>query len=106
MVIPLKKTIKLNDIEKKIFGEIFMEGDEEEKSCLSVIYVNFFKYLSLEELCVTYRKKSLRTSFFQVGVSDVGQNLLIFLVKTKIEKMSKIILKQIRLIRNLPVRRQ
>jgi hypothetical protein len=36
MVIPLKKTIKLNDIEKKIFGEIFMEGDEEEKSCLSV----------------------------------------------------------------------
>jgi hypothetical protein len=38
--------------------------------------------------------------------SDVGRNLLIFSVKTKIEKMSKIILKQHRLIRSLPVCRQ
>jgi hypothetical protein len=37
---------------------------------------------------------------------DVGRNLLIFLVKTKIEKMSKIILKQHRLIRSIHVRRQ
>jgi hypothetical protein len=42
---------------------------------------------------VTYRKENSRTTFFQVGVSDVGRNLLIFSVKTKIEKMSKIILK-------------
>jgi hypothetical protein len=34
---------------------------------------------------------------------DVGWNLLIFSVKTKIEKMSKIILKQRRLIRSLPI---
>jgi hypothetical protein len=34
---------------------------------------------------------------------DVGWNLLIFSVKKKIEKMSKIILKQRRLIRSLPI---
>jgi hypothetical protein len=37
---------------------------------------------------------------------DVGRNLLIFSMKTKIEKMFKIILKQHRLIRSLPIRRQ
>jgi len=41
-----------------------------------------------------------------VDVSDVGRNLLIFFVKTKIEKMFKIILKQHRLFRSLHARRQ
>jgi hypothetical protein len=110
------------DIKEKIFGEIIMEGDENEKSCLGTIYVDFSKYLSLEEPDaiyvdfskylspeeprVTYRKENSRTSFFQVGVSDVGWNLLIFSMKTKIEKMFKIILKQHRLIRSLPIHRQ
>jgi hypothetical protein len=70
------------------------------------IYVDFSKYLSPEEPRVTYRKVNSRTNFFQVGVSDVGRNLLIFSVKTKIEMMSKIILKQHRLIRSLPVCRK
>jgi hypothetical protein len=84
-----------------------MEGDEKEKSCLSTIYVDFSKYLSPEERhaiyvdlskylfpkepCVTCRKENSRTKFFQVDVSDVGRNLLIFSVKTKIKKISKII---------------
>jgi hypothetical protein len=38
-----------------------------------------------------------------VGVSDVGRNLIIFSVQTKIEKMPKIILKQTHLIRSIPV---
>jgi hypothetical protein len=87
-----------------------MEGDKKEKSCLSAIYVYFPKYLSLKVPRMTYRKKkkNSRTSFFQVGVSDVGRNLLIFSVETKTEKkkMSKIILEQHRLIRILPVLRQ
>jgi hypothetical protein len=99
-----------------------MEGDEKEKSCLSTIcidfskylsseephaiYIDFSKYLSPEEPRVTYRKGNSRTSFFQVGVSDVGRNLIIFSVQTKIEEMPKIILKQSRLIRSLPVCRQ
>jgi hypothetical protein len=126
------------DVKKKIFGEIIMEGDENEKSCLGTIYVDFSKYLSpeepraiyedfskylsSEESCaiyedfskylspeeprVTHRKENSRTSFFQVGVSDVGRNLLIFSMKTKIENMFKIILKQHRLIRSLPIRGQ
>jgi len=40
------------------------------------------------------------------STTDVGWNLLIFLVKTKTEKTSKIILEQHRLIRRLPVCRQ
>jgi hypothetical protein len=110
------------NIRKKLLGEIFMEGDEKEKSCLSTIYVDFSKYLSPEEPHaiyvdfskylspekprVTYCKENSRTSFFQVGVSDVGWNLIIFSVQTKIEEMPKIILKQSRLIKSLPVRRQ
>jgi hypothetical protein len=39
-------------------------------------------------------------------LTDVGRNLLIFSMKTKIEKMFKIILKQHRLIRSLPIRGQ
>jgi hypothetical protein len=109
------------DIKKKIFGEI-IEGDKKETSCLGTIYidffkylspeephaiyVDFFKYLSLEEPRVIYRKENSRTSFFQVGVSDVGRNLIIFSVQTKIEELPKIILKQSRLIRSLPVCRQ
>jgi hypothetical protein len=103
------------DIKKKIFGEIIIEGDKKETSCLGTIYidfskylspeephaiyVDFFKYLSLEEPRVIYRKENSRTSFFQVGVSDVGRNLIIFSVQTKIEEMPKIILKQSRLIK-------
>ena len=37
-------------------------------------------------------QKKLEDEFFQVGVSDVGQYLPLFLVKTKIKKISKIIL--------------
>jgi hypothetical protein len=66
-----------------------MEGDEKEKSCLSVIYVDFSKYLSLEESRVTYRKENSRTSFFQVGVSDVGWNLLIFFGEKENRKKGK-----------------
>jgi hypothetical protein len=55
---------------------------------------------------VKYHKENSRTSFLQVGVSDVGRNLLIFSVKTKMEKMSKIFLEQRRLIRSLPILRQ
>jgi hypothetical protein len=110
------------DIKKKIFGEIIIEGDKKEKLCLGTIYEDFSKYLSPEEPRaiyedfskylspeeprVTYRKENSRTSFFQVGVSDVGHNLLIFSMKTKIEKVFKIILKQYRLIRSLPIRKQ
>jgi hypothetical protein len=94
-----------DDIKGKIFGEIFMEGDEKEKSYLSdiyidlskylspeephAIYVDFSKYLSSEEPRVTYRKENLRTTFFQVGVYDVRWNLLIFSVKTKNRKNVK-----------------
>jgi hypothetical protein len=83
-----------------------MERDEKENLCLSAIYIDFSKYLSPKEPCVSYCKENSRTSFFQVGVFDVGRNLVIFSVKTKIEKMSKIILEQGRLIINLPVFRQ
>jgi hypothetical protein len=41
-----------------------MEGDENKKSRLSAIYVDFSKYLSLKEPHVTYRKENLRTIFF------------------------------------------
>jgi len=127
-----------SNIRKKILGEIIIEGDKKETSCLGTIYidfskylspeephaiyVDFFKYLSSEEPCtiyedfskylspeephVTHRKENSRTSLFQVGVSDVGRNLIIFSVQTKIEKMPKIILKQSRLIRSIPVCRQ
>jgi hypothetical protein len=94
-----------DDIKGKIFGEIIMEGDEKEKSCLSAIYVNFskylspeephsiyvdfFKYLYLDEPHMTYRKENSRTSFFQVGVSDVGRNLIIFSVQTKNRRDAK-----------------
>jgi len=79
----------------KELGGIFMEGDKKEKSCLSAIYVSaiyvyFLKYLSPKVPRMTYRKKKTRGRvFFQVGVSDVGPNLLIFSVETKIEKNVK-----------------
>jgi hypothetical protein len=63
-----------------------MEGNEKEKSCLSAIYVNFSKKVERD---ISQRK--LEDEFFQMGVSNVGENLLIFSVKTKIEKMSEII---------------
>jgi hypothetical protein len=56
-----------DDIKKKIFGGSFMGRDEKEKSCLSAIYVDFFKYLSLEEPPVTYRKKTRGRVFFKWG---------------------------------------
>jgi hypothetical protein len=56
-----------DDIKEKIFGGIFMEGDEKEKSCLSAIYVDFSKYISPEEPHLTYRKENSRTSFFSSG---------------------------------------
>jgi hypothetical protein len=72
-----------DDIKGKIFGEIIIEENEKENSCLSaiyvdfskylspeephVIYVDFFKYLSLDEPYVTYRKENSRTSFFSSG---------------------------------------
>jgi hypothetical protein len=51
-------------------------------------------------------EENSRTSFFQVGVSDVGRYLPLFSVKMKIKKISKIILEQRRLIRILPVLKQ
>jgi hypothetical protein len=72
-----------DDIKEKIFGGIFMEGDEKEKLCLNAIYVDFFEYLFLEESRVTYCKENSMASFLQLGVSDVGRNLLIFSMKTK-----------------------
>jgi len=91
MVIHLKKTIKLKmtSKKKKKIGEIFMEGDQKEKSCLSAIYVDFSKYFSPEEPRVAFRKENSRTSFFQVRVSDVGHNLLIFSEKMKNRKNVK-----------------
>jgi hypothetical protein len=51
-------------------------------------------------------EENLMMSFFQVGVSNIGRYLPLFLVKMKIKKISKIILEQRRLIRILPVLRQ
>jgi hypothetical protein len=69
-----------------------MEGDNREKTCLDAIYVDFSKYLSPEEPRVPYHKENSRTSFFQVGVSDVGRNLPIFSVNSKIRKITNNIL--------------
>jgi hypothetical protein len=55
-------------------------------------------------LCWTLRALALFS--FSTQIYDIGRNLLIFSLKTKIEKMSKIILEQHRFIRSLPVRRQ
>jgi hypothetical protein len=63
-----------DDIKEKIFGGIFMEGYEKEKLWLSAIYVDFSKYLSPNKPRVTYLKENSRTSFFQVGVSNVRRN--------------------------------
>jgi hypothetical protein len=49
---------------------------------------------------------SISKDHLQPCLLNVGRNLLIFSMKTKIEKMSKIILKQHCWIRSLPVRRQ
>jgi hypothetical protein len=65
-------------IQKEIVGEIFMERDEKKKSCLSAIYIDFSKTLSLEEPRVTCYKENSMKSFFKVGVSDIGWNLHIF----------------------------
>jgi len=91
MVIHLKKTIKLKmtSKKKKKIGEIFMEGDEKEQSCLIASYVDLSKSFSPEEPRVAFRKENSRTSFFQVRVSDVGHNLLIFSEKMKNRKNVK-----------------
>jgi hypothetical protein len=94
----------LSSEELRAIYEDFSKYLSSEEPC--AIYEDFSKYLSPEEPRVTHRKENSRTSFFQVGVSDVGRNLLIFSMKTKIENMFKIILKQHRLIRSLPIRRQ
>jgi hypothetical protein len=52
-----------------------MEKDENEKMSLGEIYVDFSKYISTKELRVQCPKENLRTSFFQVRVSDVRQYL-------------------------------
>jgi hypothetical protein len=92
-----------DDVNKEIVGGIFMENDKKEKTCLGEIYVDFSKYISAEELCIPCSKENSRTSFFQVGVSDVGRYLPLFLVKMKIKKISIIILEECRLIRILSV---
>jgi hypothetical protein len=61
-----------DNIHEEIVGGIFLEVDEKEKSCLDAIYVDFSKYLSLEELRMPCPKENSRTSFFQMRVSDVG----------------------------------
>jgi len=48
-----------DDIKEKIFGGIFMEGDEKEKSCLSAIYVDFSRGAALD---ISQRK--LKDEFF------------------------------------------
>jgi hypothetical protein len=83
-----------DDIKKEILGEIFVEVDKKEKSCLGAIYVDFSKYLSSDELCMPCPKENSRVSSFQAGVFDVKRYLHIFFVKTKIRKISKIILEQ------------
>jgi hypothetical protein len=85
-----------DDIQKEIVGEIFMEGDNMEKTCFDAIYVDFSKYLSPEEPRVPYHKENSRTSFFQVGVSDVGRNLPIVSVNFKIRKIANNILRKCR----------
>jgi hypothetical protein len=94
-----------DDINEEIVGGIFMQNDKKEKTCLGEIYVDFSKYISTEELCVPCSKENSRMSFFQVGVSDVGRYLPLFLVKTKIKKISIIILEECCLIRILSVLR-
>jgi hypothetical protein len=94
-----------DDVNEEIVGGIFMENDKKEKTCLSEIYVDFSKYISAEELCVPCSKENSRMSFFQVGVSNVGRYLPLFLVKTKIKKISIIILEERCLIRILSVLR-
>jgi hypothetical protein len=60
-----------DDIKKEIVGEIFVEVDKKEKSCLGAIYVDFSKYLSSNELCMPCPKENSRMSSFQAGVFDV-----------------------------------
>jgi hypothetical protein len=68
-----------DDVHYENVGGIFMEKDKREKTCLGEIYVDFSKYISTEELRVPRPKENSRTSFFQVGVSDVGRYLVIYL---------------------------
>jgi hypothetical protein len=81
-----------DEIKEEIIGETFVEVDKKERSCLNAIYVDFSKYLSLEEPHVSCSKENLRTSFLQVGMSHVGRYFLLFSEITKIKKISKIIL--------------
>jgi hypothetical protein len=74
-----------DNTQEEIVKEIFVKVDEKEKKkkkCFDTIYVDFSKYLFLEELFVLSLKENSRTSFFfQVGGK---QHLPIFFVKTKI----------------------
>jgi hypothetical protein len=78
----------LSPEEPRAIYEDFSKYLSSEEPC--AIYEDFSKYLSPEEPRVTYRKENSRTSFFQVGVSDVGRNLLIFSMKTKIENRKNV----------------
>jgi hypothetical protein len=89
-----------------------VEVDEKETSYLGAIYVDFSKYLSLEEPCMS--KENSRNFFLfllffflsQVRVSNARRYLPIFLVKMKIRKISKLILEQCRFIRILAILKQ
>ena len=95
----------VDDIKEEIVGEIFVEVEDKERSCLGAIHVDFSKYFSSKKPHVSCSKENLRTSFFQVGVFDVGRYLPLFLIKTKIKKISIIILEERCLIRILSVLR-
>jgi hypothetical protein len=101
---PLEDNGEVEDnVHEEIVKGIFMEKHKKEKTCLGEIYVDFSIYISAEELRVPCPKENSMTSFFRVGVSDVGQYLSLFSVKMKIKKISIIILEEHRLIRILSV---
>jgi hypothetical protein len=81
---PLEDNSEVEDnVHEEIIRETSMEKDENEKTCLGEIFVDFSKYISAEELPLPCPKENSRTSFFQMGVSDVGRYLPLFLVKRK-----------------------
>jgi hypothetical protein len=54
-----------DNTQEEIVKEIFVKVDEKEKKkCFDTIYVDFSKYLFLEELFVLSLKENSRTSFF------------------------------------------
>ena len=76
---PLEDNGEVKDnVHEEIVKGIFMEKDEKEKTCLGEIYVDFSKYISIEELRVPCPKENSMTSIFQAGVSNVGRYLFYF----------------------------